>query len=161
MPVLAAAAGLAALGMTAQQLLTPGPPQATFGSLSDWLRDLAFLAYLGLSVAAMASARQRGLAPRAAVALVATGYGLIFIGVIAGLILQEDPSWFFVLGGPGILLSLAGFITWAVVSGRSRTLPPWAAVWCGLGGLLAILGAEVGLSAVIGLFWLWLALRTR
>jgi hypothetical protein len=152
-------AGLAAIGLATFHLVTPGGPQATFGSLADWLRDLGFLAYLLGSVVAVVSAGSEQLAPTATVRLVGAGYGLIGLGVIAGLLLQDDPDWFFLLGGPGLLLSAAGFITWAIVSGRRGTLPAWAAVWVGIGGLVAIIGAEAGTSLVIGLFWLWYVAR--
>lgn len=156
---LAAATGLSALGMAAYQLATPGAPQAAFGSLSDWIRDLLFLAYLMLTVAALVVARARGIAPGPVLGLVGAGHCLIAVGVTVGLVLQEDPSWFVVLGGPGVLLSVVGFVTWAVVGARRGTLPTWAAVWCALGGLVAILGSETGLSAIVGTFWLWLSLR--
>jgi hypothetical protein len=156
---LAAATGLTAIGLAVYHLVTPGSPQATFGSFSDWLRDLLFLGYLVLSVAAISAAHRTRVAPRAAFLLVTAGYGLIALGVAAGLVLQEDPSWFFVLGGPGILLSVAGFLTWAVLGARRRMLPVWGAVWCAVGGMFAILGAEAGLSAVVGSFWLWLSVR--
>ncbi|HYG94447.1 MAG TPA: hypothetical protein VD859_12760, partial [Nocardioides sp.] len=155
------ATGLAAVGMAAYHLLTPGSPAATFGSPEDWLRDLLFLGYLVASVAAVAAARRSSLASRAAALLVGAGYGLIAVGVVAGLVLQEDPDWFFVLGGPGLLLSAAGFVTWAVAAGRGRRLPWWAALWCGVGGLVAVFGAELGTSLLIGLFWLWLGATGR
>lgn len=157
----AVVAGLAALGMAAYQLLTPGRPQATFGSVSDWLRDLLFLGYLIATVAAVVVGRSRAHVPTAAAGLVSVGYGLLVVGVLAGLVLQEDPSWFFVLGGPGLLLGAAGFVTWGVVGGRRRLLPVWAAAWCAVGGLFAIVGSEAGLSAIIGTFWLWYAASWR
>lgn len=153
--VLAATAGLAALATAAYHLLTPGSPQATFGSVSDWTRDLLFLTYLLAAVGTALVGRARSLVPTAAAALVGAGYGLVAAGVAAGLVLQDDPDWFFLLAGPGLVASFAGFVVWAVVGVRRRVLPVWAAVWLVVGGLFAVVGGEAGLSAIIGSFWIW------
>lgn len=154
-------AGLTAIGLAAYQVLTPGAPGATFGSLEDWLRDLGFLAYLLASIAAIHLARAAGRAQAATAWLVGVGYGLVAIGAAAGLALQDDPDWFFLLAGPGLLLSTAGFVVWTVVAIRRRLLPVWAALWCCLGGLVAIVGSEAGTSVLIGTFWLWYAATRR
>lgn len=91
--------------------------------------------------------------------LIGTGYGAIIVGVAAGMALREDPDWFFVLGGPGNLLAIGGFLTWAVWGRRRRVLPLFAALLCGVGGTVAVLFSEFGTSVLIGAFFLWLAFR--
>jgi hypothetical protein len=157
----ASVAALTAAGIAAYQALTPGSPGATFGSLNDWARDLLFLGYLVASVLAVRASRRAGLAPRAASLLITFGYGAIAVGVSAGLVLQEDPDWFMVLGGPGNLAALAGFVTWAIWGVRTRTLPAWAALLCGVGGLVAVLFAEFGTSILIASFWCYVVARTN
>ena len=98
-----------------------------------------------------------GVAPRLAASCISIGYGLLGMGVLAGLLLQEDPDWFFLLGGPGNLLGLISFGVFAVVGWRRSALPLWAAVLCGVGGLVAIVLAEFGTSVLIGSFWLYMA----
>jgi hypothetical protein len=73
------------------------------------------------------------------------------------MLLRDDPDWFFVLGGPGNLLAAAGFVTWAIWSRRRRVLPLFAALLCGVGGVVAVLFSELGTSVLIGAFFLWLA----
>lgn len=85
------------------------------------------------------------------------GYSLITAGVMIGLALREDPDWFFLLGGPGLLLSSAGFIIFAISARRRKILPLWAAVLLGVGGVLALFLAEIGTSVLIGSFWLYIA----
>jgi hypothetical protein len=152
-----ALAGTAAIAMAIYQVARPGTPSATYDGLLDWLRELIFLLYLLGSIAAMTRALRSGLATRWPAALVRGGYALIAIGVTAGMILQEDPDWFFVLGGPGQLAGIVGFVWFAVSGYRRRLLPPWAALLAGVGGVTAILMSELGTSVLIGAFWLWLA----
>lgn len=71
--------------------------------------------------------------------------------------LREDPEWFAVLGLPGNLLASIGFIVAALAGWRSRRIPGWAAVLLGVGGFVAILGAELGTTVLIGCYWLWYA----
>ena len=158
-PLLPSLVAAAALAMAAYQVLTPGSPTATFDSLSDWVRDLTLLAYLGLSIAGVLAAHHDGLATRVVAVLVSAGYGAVLAGVVAGLVLQEDPSWFVVLGGPGNLLAGVGFVVWGAQGWRRRVFPLWAALLCGVGGLLAILLAEFGTTVLIGSFWIYLATR--
>lgn len=145
------------MAMAAYQVLTPGGPTATFGSLSDWVRDLTLLAYLGLSIAGVLAAHRHGLATTVVAVLVSAGYGAVLAGVVAGLALQEDPDWFVLLGAPGNLLAGIGFVVWGVQGWRRRVFPLWAALLCAVGGLLAILLAEFGTTVLIGSFWIYLA----
>jgi hypothetical protein len=152
-------AGVLAVGMAVHHVATPGPPGATFGSLSDWLRDGLFLGLLCSAVAAAWSVRPDGLVPRASLRLLTVAYGMLALGVSAGLVLQDDPSWFMFLGGPGILLSAAAYVWWAAWGRRRGVLPGWAALLCGVGGLVVIVAAEFGTSVLLGGFWLYLAFR--
>jgi hypothetical protein len=77
--------------------------------------------------------------------------------VAAGLALREDPEWFVVLGLPGNLLGGIGFIMAAVAGWRATRIPGWAALLLGAGGFVAILGAELGTTVLIGCYWLWYA----
>lgn len=158
-PVLPALVAASAMAMAAYQVLTPGSPTATFGSLQDWVRDLGLLAYLSLSIAGVLAAHRHGLATRVVAVLVSAGYGAVLAGVVAGLALQEDPSWFVFLGGPGNLLAGVGFVTWGVQAWRRRVFPLWAALLCSLGGCLAVLLSEFGTTVLIGSFWIYLATR--
>ncbi len=150
-------AGVSAVAMAVYQVATPGPPSGTYESWSDYLRELLTLAYLGGSIVAVGAARRTHLASRAAARLVMIGYSLIAAGVVIGLGLREDPDWFFVLGGPGLLLSGVGFVIFAISARRRSLLPPWAAVLLGVGGFFALFLAEIGTSVLIGSFWLYVA----
>ena len=156
----AAVAGVAAIGLALYQVASPGGPAPTYSSVSDWTREGLFAGYLAGAIAAALVARRAGLAPRVA-GLVPLGYLLVLVGVTAGMVLREDPDWFVVLGGPGVLLSTLGFIAWGVVGWRRGLLPGSVALLAGLGGPLGILGSELGLSVLVGGFWLWLAARLR
>jgi hypothetical protein len=162
LPVAAGIAGVAGIGLGIYHVATPGPPGADFDSWDDFvLRDGLFLVYLLGSIAAVTGLWRARTAPRASARLVGIGYSLIAIGVAVSLVLREDPDWFFVLGGPGILLSIAGFVVLAVAGWRRRTLPGWAAALAGVGGVLAILMAELGTTVLIGSFWLHVAANSR
>lgn len=150
-------AGLSALAMAIYQVATPGSPEATYDSPADWLREGLVLCFLVASCGAILLAYRSGLAPRAAMVLVVCGYGAVVVGVSAGLIMREDPEWFMLLGGPGNLAAIAGFITWAVWGARHRLFSLPMAMLCAVGGTFAVLGAEYGLSVLVGGYWLLLA----
>lgn len=158
--LLPALAGVAAIGMAIYQVATPGTPEATFDSVSDWVREALFLTFLVASIAALATAvgDWAGSLPAR---LVQAGYGLIAIGAAIGMALREDPDWFFALAGPGLLLSTVGFLWLAIVAVRRRALPLWAGLLLGVGGAVAIVMAELGTSVLIGAFWLYAAPRNR
>jgi hypothetical protein len=157
----AVVAGACSLALAIYQVATPGPGGATYESFADWLREGLFTAYLAGSIVAAGAAERRRLAPRVPALLVMGGYALILLGVAIGMVLRDDPDWFMLLGGPGQLLSMAGFIAWAVVGWRRRTLPGPVALLAGIGGAVAVLGSELGLSVLVAAFWLWLAARLR
>ena len=151
-------AGLAGIAMALYQVATPGPPGSDFDSWDDFvLRDGLLLVYLLASIAAVTGAWRAGLATRISAQLVGVGYGLISVGVVASLALRDDPDWFFALGGPGILLSAAGFVVLAVSGVRRSRLPVWAALLAGVGGLVAIVMAELGTTVLVASFWLYVA----
>jgi hypothetical protein len=150
-------AGLSAIAMALTQVLTPGPPTADYESASGLAREGLTLTLLVFSIAAVLVSRRLGDLPGKGPLLVAVGYGLLVVGVAAGLALREDPEWFAVLGLPGNLLASIGFIVAALAGWRSRRIPGWAAVLLGAGGFVAILGAELGTTVLIGCYWLWYA----
>ena len=100
--------------------------------------------------------RRLGDLPGKGPLLVAFGYGLLVVGVAAGLALREDPEWFAVLGLPGNLLASIGFIVAALAGWRSKRIPVGSPL-LGVGGFVAILGAELGTTVLIGCYWLWYA----
>ncbi len=155
--VAAITAASGAIGMALYQVLTPGPPEASYDSVTDLLREGLFLLYVIGSSLAMLAGRRRGLFAGRGPALVAVGYSMLAVGVIAGLVMQADPEWFAILGIPGNLLAGIGFVMTAVAGRRARRLPIWAALLLGVGGFVAILMAELGLTVLIGCFWLWVA----
>ncbi len=115
------------------------------------------LSLLLFSIAAVLVSRRLGDLPGKGPLLVAVGYGLLVLGVAAGLALREDPAWFAVLGLPGNLLAGIGFILAAVAGWRALRIPGWAAVLLAVGGFVAILGSEFGTTVLIGCYWLWYA----
>ena len=86
---------------------------------------------------------------------------MIATGVGIGFVVREELAWFFVLAGPGLLLSSVGFVVFAVAVWRRSSLPRWAAVLAGIGGPVAIVMSEFGSGILIGCFWLFLATATR
>ena len=161
-PIAPAVAGLAAIAMAIYQVTTPGAPGGgEIDGASDWLREVLMLTYLVGSIAACALVELTGMISRPPAWMIQAGYALIAVGVAAGMVLRDDPDWFFLLGGPGLLLSTIGFIYFGVSAFRRRTLPLWAAVLAGVGGAVAIIMAEFGTSVLIGAFWLYVASRSR
>jgi hypothetical protein len=125
----------------------------------DYVRDALFLVFLIGTIAAVEVALRRRVAPRVAGRLIQVGYSLVAVGVAIGLALRDDPDWFFLLAGPGILASIVGFVWWAIVAWRGRQFPVWLAALLGVGGVTAILGADAGTTVLIGSFWIALSLR--
>ncbi len=159
-PVVPAIAGVAAIGLAIYQVATPGSATASYDSFSDWLRETLFLLYLLGSIGALTLALSDGVSAKVPTRMIQAGYALIAFGAAAGMVLRDDPDWFFVLAGPGLLLSTVGFIWLAIDAYRRRTLPLWAAVHAGAGGAVAILMSELGTSVLIGAFWVYLAHRS-
>jgi len=160
-PAVPAVAGVAAVALAIYQVATPGSPQASFDSVLDWLREGLFLTYLLASVGALQLALRDGLGAPVPTRMIQAGYSLIAVGAAAGMALRDDPDWFFLLAGPGLLLSTIGFVWLAISAVRRRALPLWAGILLGVGGALAIIMAEVGTSVLIGAFWLYVASRGR
>lgn len=151
--------GAVALGMTVFVLVTV-PRGGVYDGPEDHVADAIFVAFLVTSILGAAAAYRDALAPRLVPALIGAGYGLVCSAVVAMSILRHEPSWFIFLAGPGQLLAIAGFATWAVW-GRRRGGFSWpVALLCGLGGLTAIIGSEAGLTLLIVGFWFSLAARS-
>lgn len=106
------------------------------------MREIGFLTFLLTTAVVTEIARRRRLAPARAGMLVPIASILIAIGVAAGLVVREELDWFFVVAGPGLVLSAIGYVTWAVWAGRAQLFPVWAAVLLGVGGLTAIVMSE-------------------
>jgi hypothetical protein len=157
----AAVAGVSATVLAVYQVVTPGAPGASFESASDWLREGMFATYLVAAILATLAGARAEMVRRTPAGLLVAGYSMILVGVTIGMLLRDDPDWFMLLGGPGVLLSTAGFVAWAVVGWRRGTLPGAVAILCGVGGPVAILGSELGLSVLAGAFWIWVSARLR
>ena len=156
--VLAArAAAAAALALAVLVVARPGSPEPDFGDPLQYVQDGLFTAYLLAASGALVLAARAGLVSRVASRLVAVGYGMLVVGVVAGMVLREDPEWFAVLGGPGNLLAGIGFVVLAVTAARRRTLPVPLAVLGGVGGFFAVLMAEFGSGVLVAAFFALLA----
>jgi hypothetical protein len=141
-------------------LVAVTPPAAgrqTFDTVQEFAREGLMLVWLAASIAAVRSAHSARLAPKVASWMISAGYGLIFVGVAIGVALREDPDWFLAFGAPGQLLSMAGFVIWATQAKQHETFGLPLVLLCAVGGLTAILGAEVGLTVLIAAFWFGLA----
>lgn len=154
----AAVAGVCAVGLAIYHVATPGlPGGAVYVSFADYFREVGFLLFLVATIAAVVGMPAAGITNRLGTRLVAGGYSLIAAGVAIGLVVRQELDWFFVLAGPGLLLSTVGFIVLAVGIWRRSSLPRWAAVLAGVGGALAIIMTEFGTGVLIGAFWLFVA----
>ena len=150
-------AGLSAIALAVLLVTVEGAPEFRLESVTDWGRELGLLLYLVTSVASVTALRGVQQIPKVPSLLIQVGYGLLVVGVSAALILGDDPEWFFVLGGPGNLMAGIGFVWWAIWASVSKILPIWMAVLAGVGGFVAVLGAEFGTGVLIGSFWLVMA----
>lgn len=139
-----------------------GPGPDDLESLASRLSYGLFGAYLAASVAGAVVAVRAGLAPRVVAPLIGVGYGLVLAAVVAQTVMASEPTWFMFVAGPGQLLAIVGFVTWAVWGSRSQLFNLGVALLCGVGGVTAIIGSEAGLSVLIAGFWFTLfALRGR
>ncbi len=152
---------VAATAVGAVGLLRDGPPEPDFSDPMQYLQDGVFVAYLVAASWAVLEGWRAGLAPRMAGRLVALGYGLIAVGVLAGMALRDDPDWFVALGLPGNLLAAVGFVVWAVWAVRTQTLPVPLALLAGVGGFVAVLGAEFGTTLLVAAFFARVAVLAR
>lgn len=159
-PAVAGATSIA-LAIYLVALTPPSDGRQVFDTPSEFGREGLMLAWLAASITGVLVARNSGLAPKASALLIGAGYGLLFVGVAVGIALREDPTWFLALGAPGQLLSMAGFVWWAVWLQRHDAIGLPVVLLCGIGGLVAILGAEIGLTVLVGGFWIGLAVTRR
>lgn len=82
--------------------------------------------------------------------LAGAGIGLIALGVAIGFVANDDPEWFFMLAGPGLLSWLLGSIVIAVRTWRSQGLPRAIAPFIALLMPLAVIGSEAGTGVIAG-----------
>lgn len=125
----------------------------------DYVSDGTFTVALVCTAVAIIGLKIAGVAPRPAALLVAGGYLLIAVGVIAGLVLGRSPDWFVVVGLPGNLLAIIGMVWLGVAIIRRHTLPVWAGVLAILAGLFAVVMSELGTSIFAAGFWLYIGAR--
>ncbi len=122
----------------------------------DYVNDGTFSVTLICTAVAVLGVHLAGIAPRPAALLVAGGYLLVAVGVIPALVLGHSPDWFAAVGVPGNLLAIVGMVWLGVAIIRRHTLPVWAGVLAILAGLFAVVAAEIGTSAIAGIFWLYM-----
>ena len=144
--------GLLALAM-AIYLVAGGQGPDDLTSLASRASYALFGGYLVASAVGAVVAARVGMAPPVVAWLVGLGYGLVLTAVVALNVLAREPGWFMFLAGPGQLLAMAGFITWAVWGRRHRDFNLGVALLGALGGVTAIIGSEAGLSVLIAGFW--------
>lgn len=150
-----------AIGLAVYHALSTSKPTADYDTFGGNAREVAFFAYLVSSIVALSSARHANLATTRAVRMISVGYALVAFGVAAGFVLRDDPDLFVVVGIPGNLLAIIGWITLGVTSTKQRLLPRWAAILGAAGGVFAVLFTEFGSGVLIGSFWLYLAFRRK
>ncbi len=121
----------------------------------NWTFFLTLVATV-LAVAATAAA---GVAPRTPAVLAILGYGAIAVGVFIGIVIGEDPDWFFVIGGPGNLLAAIGMVWIGVHVISSAVWPRWTGVLFILAGLFSVLFAELGTSILAVALWTVVGVR--
>jgi hypothetical protein len=125
----------------------------------EYLNDAFGSAALALTIPGLLALRGVQGAPRAAVETAVTGQLLILIGVLAGLLLGEDPSWFPIVGIPGNLLWLIGTVRIARHTWRARVFPRWTAIALALTVPVGMVLGEFGGSALPGVLWIYLGWR--
>lgn len=148
-----------AIGLAVYHALSTSRPAADYETFGGNVREVAFFVYLVGSIVALSSARHAKVVVVRAARMTSIGYALVAFGVAAGFVLRDDPEWFVVVGIPGNLLAIIGWIFLGITSSRQRLLPRWAAILGAVGGVFAVLFAEFGSGVLIGSFWLYLAYR--
>lgn len=144
--------GLLALVM-AIYLVAGGPGPDDLTSVAARASYGLFGAYLAASAVGAWAAMRAGMAPVVVAWLVGIGYGLVLTAVVALNVMAREPGWFMFLAGPGQLLAMAGFITWAVWGRRRGLFNLGVALLGAIGGVTAIIGSEAGMSVLIAGFW--------
>jgi hypothetical protein len=139
--------------------LTHGPFDDELTSAVDYLNDGAFASALILGALTLVGLQRTLAAPRAAVALAATGQLLVATGVVAGLLSGRSPDWFAAVGVPGNLIWFGAMIALAAWAWRSKTLTRTAAVAIALCVPVGVGIGEFGGALVPCLLWLYLGLR--
>lgn len=154
----AIAAGLSGLLLAVIQL-TSGPFEGHYVRTVEYFNDFALIGLLGFAAGGeIAVRRTQGGSPWA-IRTAIVGQCLLVFGISVGIALAEDPDWFFVIGAPGQLLWLTGTVGLGVQIWKARVFPRWTAVGVALTVPFGIIGAEFGLTAVVGATWLFLGLR--
>lgn len=154
------AAGLSGLVLAAIQL-TSGPFEGHYVRTVEYFNDFALIGLLAFAIGGEIGLRHsQGSAPWAMRTAI-TGQCLLIVGISIGIALAEDPDWFIAFGIPGQLLWLTGTIGLGVQTWKARVYPRWTAAGIALSVPFGIIGAEIGLTAVVGVTWLFLGFRMR
>lgn len=153
------AAGVFAAALAAQALvqLTFGPFDGSYEDASAYVNDLLFLVILVLAVRAADLLERIQGAPRHARTALALGGGLLCVGVTAGMVAGEDPGIFPIVGLPGNVLILAGWVAIGRHAWRRDVLPRPAAIVLVLLWPLTLIGSAAGLALVPAVLFAWLA----
>ena len=157
--VLVGVVAASAIGLAVYGALSTAPPSADYETFGGNAREVAFLVYTVGSIGAIAATQRAGITSTRTARLIGVGYALVAFGVAAGLALREDPGWFPVVGIPGNVLAMVGWVIFGVSAAKTHRLPRWAATLAAIGGVFAVLFADFGSGVLIGCFWLYLARR--
>ena len=149
------------LGLAIYSAISTAPPSADYATFWGNVREIAFMIYLVTAALGARALGRTGLFSSWGTRLVCAGYLVVALGVAAGFVLREDPDWFFVFGVPGNLLAIIGWAAVGFTGVRGRDLPLWTAVLAGLGGVFAVVFADFGTGALVGLLWLVVARPAR
>ncbi|MBD0282761.1 MAG: hypothetical protein ICV69_11295 [Thermoleophilaceae bacterium] len=140
--------------------LTHAPFEGHYASTTEYAQDIALLSALLLTIPGLVALRRIQGAPRGSLAAAVAGQALLGTGVAGGIASGEDPSWFFAVAGPALLLLLFGTVWIGIHTWRAGFLPRWGAVGIALTVPVGIAPlSEVGGSLLVGLLWIYLAAR--
>lgn len=146
--------GLGYLALTAIVLVWGVSQTDELERTVDYIRDSTFALTLLLTIAAAAALRPTLGISRRALALIAVGELLVFVGVLVGLVTGASPSWFAAVGLPGNLLAFLGLALIGRHAWRTRAFPRWLAVLFFLEVPLGIGIAEYGGGLIAAALWL-------
>ena len=153
-----ALAGALAYLVLAGVHVTHGTFDSELTSFVDYLNDSSFTIALLATIPALLVLRAGGSAPPRATLAIVIGQALVAVGVIAGLLAGESPSWFAAVGVPGNLIALAGWIAVARHSWKTGAHPRWVAVLMALVIPFGLIGGEFGGTIVPAALWTYLGL---
>jgi hypothetical protein len=128
-------------------------------STVEYVNDVAATLALLLTIPGWFAIDRRWGLPRGALPLAIAGQLLLAFGILAGLAMGEDPSWFVAVGLPGNLLWFVATVRAARCHWRKRVLPRWVAIGLALTVPIGMVLGEFGGSLLPALIWAYVGLR--